>query len=301
MNNLDCSFVLGSTGLGIDFSSFIIKDLKFRVGFDYVPTFDYDMNFNIQVGDDPSTSSHKFEKMSGFLKGLTSYDVNQSVIMVGSPSFHNFKFLFDVYPFHNKHWRITAGAYLGQRRIAETINSMEDMHSLMGVDIYNNIYYKLEHDEMIFEDYDIDPDTRDQLFAKMKSYGRMGINMGQFSHDMDITDKRGEVHHYKEGDTYFMEPDVNGTVWATAKTNLVKPYLGVGYEGMLIPGNDMLSIAFDCGAMFWGGVPDITTHDGVDLIDDLTNVRGDVDKYLKAAKLFPVYPVLNLRICMKLY
>lgn len=299
--HLDGALVVGTTGIGFDLATPITNSIQIRTGFDFMPNFNYDMGFGIQVGEDPSDSDRKFQKMSSYLKDLTGYEVKNHITMVGTPKFDNFKLLVDVFPLRNKHWHFTAGFYYGSSEMAHALNSIYDMHSLMGVDVYNNIYDKLKNKEPLFKDKDIDPELRKELWEKMKAYGRMGINMGQFTHDMDIVNKEGETVSYKAGATYYMVPDADGTVWAKAKANAFKPYLGAGYEGCLIPGNDRYIISCELGAMFWGGVPSITTHDGVDMINDLTNVRGDVKDYLDFANHFAVYPVLNLRLAIRLF
>ncbi|MCQ2096177.1 MAG: hypothetical protein MJY59_05500 [Bacteroidaceae bacterium] len=309
-NRLDCALAVGSTGIGFDLATPLSDRFRLRAGFDFMPKFNYDMYFGIQVGtEDPSKTQEenneenyrRFEKMSGFMKDLTGYDVNNYAIMVGKPSFSNVKLLLDIYPFNNRSWRITTGFYYGSSEIADALNSMSDMHTLMGMDIYNNIYDKLENKEQLFKDYDLDPEMRKELWTRMKSYGRMSINIGQFTHDIDITDKNGKTHSYKAGDTYCMVPDANGMLWAKANANAFKPYFGAGYEGRLIPDSDRCMISCELGAMFWGGVPDIITHEGVNLCEDVTNVRGDVRHYLNIIKCLHVYPVLNLRVSINLF
>ena len=43
------------------------------------------------------------------------------------------------------------------------------------------------------------------------------------------------------------------------------------------------------------------THEGVDLIHDLTNVHGKVGNYVRLAKKFPVYPVLEFRLAYRIF
>jgi hypothetical protein len=88
---------------------------------------------------------------------------------------------------------------------------------------------------------------------------------------------------------------------AEMKVNSFKPYLGFGYGGNLIKGNDRCKISFDCGALFWGGTPSIKTHDGTDLTKDVENIRGKVGDYVDLAKKIKVFPVLNLRVAYRLF
>lgn len=301
-NHLDLSFTLGTTGIGFDLAAPIGDYVQVRAGYSIMPRFNYDMDFGIQVGDDPATSQSKFEKLSGLLTQITGRPVDNKVTMQGRPTYYNFNFLVDVFPFkNNKHWHFTAGFYLGPSKIADALNSIGDMQSLMAVNIYNNIYDKVYRGEPIItmneNDIYLDPAYEDKIL----SYGRMGIHIGDFNKDIykEVDGQMVKVH--SKGDPYMMEPDNEGTVNAEATANAFKPYVGFGYGGRLFKNNDKYKISFDCGAMFWGGSPDIVTHDGVNMAKDLTNIRGDVDDYVKLIKGVKVFPVVNLRISRTLF
>jgi hypothetical protein len=98
-----------------------------------------------------------------------------------------------------------------------------------------------------------------------------------------------------------MEPDNNCTVSATVKVNSFKPYLGFGYGGRLFKNDDRYNISFDAGLMFWGGTPDIITHDGTNLSKDIINIGGKVGDYVDLISGVKAYPVLNLRITRRLF
>ena len=100
---------------------------------------------------------------------------------------------------------------------------------------------------------------------------------------------------------YRMEPDNNCTVSATVKVNSFKPYLGFGYGGRLFKNDDRYNISFDAGLMFWGGTPDIITHDGTNLSKDVINIGGKVGDYVDLISGVKAYPVLNLRITRRLF
>lgn len=294
-HHLDLAITAGTTGIGIELATPIGEYVMLRAGFDYMPRFTVDMNFGIQVGDDPTTSQSKFEKMQGMLEQITGFEVNNSIDMKGKPTFYNFKLLADVYPFKNKKWHLTGGFYWGNSTIAEAYNTTEDMPSLMAVQIYNHMYeYFTEVDEEygdykyinepFYEDYYIDPDMGDQMREKFEGYGRMGINMGK----------------KKDGTDYIMEPDENGMAKAKVKANSFKPYLGFGY-GTTMDRDKRYKISFDCGVLFWGGTPQVITHDGTDLVDDMSYVKGEPGDYVDIIKVFKVYPVINFRIAKTLF
>ena len=107
--------------------------------------------------------------------------------------------------------------------------------------------------------------------------------------------------YVSDGSPYIVEPDENSMVKAEVRVNTFKPYVGFGYGGRLVKGDDRYKISFDCGAMFWGGTPSILTHDGTDLAKDVRNVRGKVGDYVKLVKNVKVFPVLNVRITRTLF
>ena len=301
-NHLDLGVTLGTTGIGLDAAMPVGDYVKLRTGFEVMPRFNYDMNFGVESFDGTGTSIDQstFNRMAEVLYGLTGFKVDQNVTMKGKPTMWNFKFMVDVYPFkNNKHWHFTAGFHWGPSKIAEAVNAQEDSPSLFAVGMYNHIY------DVAYADWVLDIPTplietkttgavyMDPSMEKtILSMGRMGIPIGKYSHDM--TDAQGNVH--KQGETYYMQPNENSMVSVDARTNSFKPYLGVGYEGRLIKGNDNYKIGFDAGLMFWGGTPSIITHDGTDLVHDVEDINGKVGDYVKLIKGVKVFPVLNLRI-----
>ena len=311
-NHLDVGVMLGTPGLGIDFSMPVGDYVRLRAGFSYLPRVEVPMTFGIQVGDDPNDSQRKFNRMSDVLESFTGSPVSDEVEMIGKAKMWNWHLLFDVYPLKkNKHWRVTAGFFLGTSNIAEAFNKTESMTSLIAVDIYNNMYDKL-HGKTLRELaqvklIDLGPGYEDiytdlQMLVKMQELfdaaGRMGIHLGDYTHD--ITDEEGNVIH-KKGDPYVMTPDADHMVKANMKVNAFKPYIGFGYDGRLAKGNDRLHIGVDAGVMFWGGKPSLKTHDGTDLINDVEGIKGKVGDYVKLASDLVIYPVLNVRFSYTIF
>ena len=306
-NHLDLGVTLGTTGIGLDAAMPVGDYVKLRTGFEVMPRFNYDMNFGVESFDGTGTSIDQstFNRMADVLYGLTGFKVDQNVTMKGKPTMWNFKFMVDVYPFkNNKHWHFTAGFHWGPSKIAEAVNAQEDSPSLFAVGMYNHIY------DVAYADWVLDIPTplietettgavyMDPSMEKtILSMGRMGIPIGKYSHEM--TDAQGNIH--KKGETYYMQPNENSMVSVDARTNSFKPYLGVGYEGRLIKGNDNYKIGFDAGLMFWGGTPSIITHDGTDLVHDVEDINGKVGDYVKLIKGVKAFPVLNLRITRRIF
>ena len=293
--HLDASLTVGSTGLGFDLASPMGEYAQLRAGFSFMPHIHYKMNFEVQVGDDASKSKSKFQTLSGLLKDMTGYQVDNSVDMIGVPTYYNFNLLVDVFPFkNNKHWHFTAGFYWGNSMIGKAYNTTEDMPSLVAVGIYNNMYDKaIRKEPFVTINYNgnpititDDPELQDMLYEKFREYGRMGVWIG---------------NHVSDGSPYIVEPDENSMVKAEVRANAFKPYLGFGYGGRLFKGDDRYKISFDCGAMFWGGTPSILTHDGTDLAKDVEGVKWKVGDYVRLIKGVKAFPVLNIRITRTLF
>lgn len=374
--HLDISLTTGTTGIGFDVATSIKDILQVRAGFAAMPHFNYDMHFGVQVGDNPKESKDKFKRLSGLLEDVTGYKVDNSVRMIGQPTFHHFNLMVDVMPFKNKKWHLTAGVFVGPEKFAQAYNSTEDMPSLVAVGLYNTLYNKvasspvlndpnyfrthslyevikdiellqtlgIDFDEYdILNDYGLDPENNPikNTYERIYNYGRMAIHVGDYSHDIlyeedeyyeenvyytdsdwewgpdgeliihhqagDIEHAKGDIKHKKgevkiaKGSPYMMTPDENSMVSANFIVNNVRPYLGFGYGGKLSKNDDSWKISFDCGAMFWGGMPKIINHEGVDLCRDLDNIRGDVGTRVRFFKKFWAYPVLNIRITKRLW
>lgn len=304
--HLDLGITLGTTGLGFDVAMPVHDMVKLRTGFEVMPRFNYNMHFNVESFDDTGMpTSSTIDRMSEVLYGLTGFKVDQNVTMKAKPTMWNFKFLVDVYPFkNNKHWHFTAGFHWGPSKIAEAVNAQEDSPSLFAVGMYNHLW------DVAYQDWIegiptpiIDTETTGPVFMdpqiekQLVAMGRMGIPLGKFTHDM--TDANGNEH--KKGETYYMEPNENSMVYADARTNSFKPYLGFGYEGRLIKNNDKYHIGFDAGIMIWGGTPSIMTHEGVNLAKDVEDIGGKVGDYVDLVKGCKVFPVLNLRITRTIF
>lgn len=305
-NHLDLGVTLGTTGIGLDAAMPVGDYVKLRTGFEVMPRFNYDMNFGVESFDGTGTSIDQstFNRMAEVLYGLTGFKVDQNVTMKGKPTMWNFKFMVDVYPFkNNKHWHFTAGFHWGPSKIAEAVNAQEDSPSLFAVGMYNHIYDVAYNDLYVAPTPIIVTETTGPIYLdptiekNIIAMGRMGIPIGKYSHDM--TDAEGNI--IEKGETYYMQPNENSMVSVDARTNSFKPYLGVGYEGRLIKGNDNYKIGFDAGVMFWGGTPSIITHDGTDLVHDVEDINGKVGDYVKLIKGVKAFPVLNLRITRTIF
>lgn len=298
LNHLDLGVNVGSTGIGMELSSPIGNYLRLRTGVDYMPHFKYNMNFGIQLGDDPrgkydaDGNLTRFGRLAEMLKDMTGYEPDDHATLEGTPTFTNFKFLVDILPFQNKNWHFTVGLYAGGQRVAKAENVIGDAPTLLAVNIYNNIYEKVKNEEEIFMGLEFPPD----VCEKILSYGTMGMILGSYRHD--ILDAEGNILH-KKGEPYKMFPDNSSMVKSHIKTNKVRPYIGFGY-GSSLRRNPKINCSFDCGAMYLGDIH-VYTHDGTCLSHDVMGYSSSIKTYMKLFNNIKVYPVLNFRIAYNLF
>ncbi len=316
---------------GYEFMPRFTKRMKFDLTIGGRPARSYDA--------DGYRQETTFDKMSEFLYQFTGYDVDDHVDMIGKPTINNFKFLIDVFPFkQNKHWHFTAGFYWGPSQFAYAENAIESSVSLVSVGIYNRMYEKAVNNEPLFDlesmgysgaSYSpFSQEYEEMLYKKIRDFGRLGFAVGDFNAPFGISYKDGKYHEisaehysydesgkivfdeetkaeyktlYAPGDAYIVEPDDRGVVSVSAQSNSFKPYLGFGYGGRLVKGRDDWKVSFDCGAMFWGGTPDVYVNDGINLTKDIKNVKGQVGTYVDIFKAFKVYPVLSFRITKTIF
>jgi hypothetical protein len=302
--NLDVSVTAGTTGIGIDVASKIGDYVQLRAGYEFMPRFKKSIYFPVEVGGQPAKAydatgnriETRFDKLSKMLKDMTGFQVEDEIEMVGKPTINNFKFLVDVFPFkQNKHWHFTAGFYWGPSKFAEAENSTQAMSTLLAVSMYNQLYEKCVKNEPMI---DIEGDGTEEnpgasitlpyaYRQRIKNYGRMGFHVG---------DKKDT------GERYEMEPDPDDDmVKVQARSNSFKPYLGFGYGGRLLKNRDDWHVSFDAGAMFWGGTPDLITHDGTNLTKDVENIGGKVGDWVDLIGGVKVFPVLSVRFTKTIF
>ncbi len=329
--HLDLSVTAGSTGVGFDLSMPAGDYLRLRTGATFMPRFEYKTQFGVELLGDASSSVNRehFKRLQELLRGFTGNEVADHVDMMGTPSFNNFKFLVDVTPLRNKHWHATAGFYAGKKRIAKAHNTNESTVSLFTLNMYNDMYWRCENDEPIIDDFDFDP----RIKGRFHTYGTMAMTVGYFKEDyyaphdilwdhnvlMDDLDEdsptylervlvheRGSVRYhegelvYHAGEAYRMLPNDDNMVKVDAIVNKIRPYVGVGYSGALSK-DGRTQIGIDAGVMMWGGRPQIVTHDGVDLMRDLTRINGRIQRYVDIASKLRAFPVLELRLSQRIF
>lgn len=278
LDNLDASFTLGTTGLGLEVATPVTKWASLRVGVEGMPKFNFPMKFDVATYSGEE-GSNNFEQVKDIMLEITGEEIDETVRLNAKPNLTNFKLLVDVYPFQNdRRWHFTAGLYIGSSKIAQAISAPSETNSLVAMNVYNRIYDKMEAshgDAPLFGDIYISQET----YEKMMRYGRVGIHIGDF----------------KDGTPYYMTPESNGTVSAIAYANKVKPYLGFGFASP-VDSRQRLNLGFEAGVLFWGGSPDVILSDGVNMTKDLKNIRGRVGDYVGFMKTMKVYPAVSFKI-----
>lgn len=285
-NTIEIATNVGTTGLGLEVASPVTKWAKLRVGFDGMPSIKVPMRFGVNSYLDGQINN-KFGRIQELMEKVTGMEIDEIVEMDSRPTLTTFKMLVDVYPFQkNRHWHFTAGFFLGGRSAGKSINYMQEMPSLVYMNMYNRLYdYVMADDfiekvidEPIYGDIYLSPDVAFELQDKLGEYGELGVHIGD----------------YEDGTPYMMHPDKDGTVSAKAYVNRFRPYLGFGYEGGLSK-DGKWKIGVEAGVQMWGGVPKVTTHEGV-VLNDLKNLRGKVGTYMDLMKGLAVYPSVACRL-----
>lgn len=285
-NTVEIAANIGTTGLGLELASPVTQWAKVRAGVDWMPQFNIPMTFQLDNYVDGKVND-KFSQIQDMMYSLSGMTIDKQIQMDSKPTMTTFRFMVDVYPFkNNRHWHFTAGFFVGGNSVGKSINKMEEMPSLLVLNMYDRLYNKITSDsfideiidEPIYNDIYLAPEYAMELQDKMKSLGRLAIHVGD----------------YKDGTPYMMMPDTDGTVSAKAIVNRFRPYLGFGYGGALSK-DGKWQASFDAGVQFWGGAPKVTTHDGT-VLNDLINLRGKVDDYMKLMKCITVYPTIDFRI-----
>lgn len=286
LNTIEIGANIGTTGLGLEIATPVTDWVKIRAGVDFMPGFKIPIHFGMESFTDGQIND-KFDRIQDLMYNMTGFTIDQEVKMESKPTMTTFRLLIDVYPFkNNRHWHFTAGFFTGGSSVGTSLNSMNEMPSLLALNMYNRIYEEAASDdyldkvidEPIYGDIYLDPELALEFQEKILSMGELGIHVGD----------------HKDGTPYLMFPDKDGTVSAKAKVNRFRPYVGFGYGGAL-SADGRWQASFDAGVQFWGGSPKVTTHDGT-VLNDLVNLKGKIKDYMNLMKALPVYPSIAFRL-----
>lgn len=294
--HLELGLDVGTTGLGLELATPVTDWMRVRAGFNWMPTFSIPMSFNVMTfGGTETINSSNFERLQELL-GQYNLHIDKTADMIAKPTMIDFKFLVDFSPIpDNRDWHVTAGFFVGNKRIGDAINRTNEASTMVGINMYNAMYEWFTEGKFWNEPlpgvsnadgtpFHLDPELGMKQAEKFLRYGRMGMHMGDF----------------KDGKPYYMEPDEYGQVMARCNATVFKPYLGIGYNGCPTS-NKRLRIGFDAGVLFWGGSPDVITHDGVNMTKDLVNIPGKVGDYIGFIRALKVLPNVSFKISYTLF
>ncbi len=342
-NHFDASFTLGTTGFGFDVATPITDWVRLRAG----GTFRLPSHHSATIGTEIASGvseeeqTRRFEKLSSMMESFMGTAPSRTVELEGSERMNNFKFLVDVFPFkNNRHWRVTAGFFIGNGTIVEGHNTSLSVNTLAAMSSYNAMYEQARRGEFVDLSelgIDIDADMESKIINKLRSWGETtdasgnatyaeyGISMpiGTYAHDViaqqDIYDLKGNLVHRKgevirsKDETVRLVPDDDDMVRVDVHVNKFKPYLGLGYE-FAASKDKRSSIGIDAGVLFWGGSPvfDVKLPVGMDasgnvltqnldLVRDVNNITGSLGDHVKTADNYTVYPEISVRFTRRLW
>lgn len=342
-NHFDASFTLGTTGFGFDIATPITDWVRLRAGGTFRLSKHYSAMVDTEIasGISEEEQSRRFEKLSSMMSSFMGTAPTRTVELEGSERMNNFKFLVDVFPFkNNRHWRVTAGFFIGNGTIVDGHNTSLSVNTLAAMSSYNAMYEQALRGEFVdlsVLGIDIDDDMKGTIINKLcswgettdaygnKTYAEYGISMpiGTYAHDVvaqqDIYDLKGNLVHRKgevirsKDETVRLVPDADDMVRVDVHVNRVKPYLGLGYE-FAASKDKRSSIGVDAGVLFWGGSPvfDVKLPVGmdangnvltqnIDLVRDVNNMSGDLGDHVKTADNYTVYPEISVRFTRRLW
>lgn len=309
--HLEAGVTLGTTGIGFDVAMPLHRSVKLRAGFSYMPKMGNVGSYSMSsVGGDASGKDMK--RLAELLNDMMYKEpgqIDDRVDMKRYISYWNAKLLLDWYPFKKKNWHFTAGFYVGSDRIGRVYNTQEESPTTMAILMYNDMYdqiqglgpyeYPVMHVGNV--SFELDPFTGQQVIDRFNHYGRVAVQFGT----------------YPDGTPFYMEPGRNSIMEAKAHTNVVKPYVGFGYN-LGLGKEQRWSFGFDAGLMVWG-----TPHiycDGykfhadaeeysdkiehvkkVCLIHDVKNIGGIVGSSVNLVKHMPFLPVLEVKVAYNIF
>ena len=138
--------------------------------------------------ENAALQNRRFSKLSEIMESFTGYKLNNQITMQGTPSFNQFKLMADIHPIKKHHnFHITAGFYLGNRRIATAYNRREDMPSLMAVNMYNSMYWKTYYEQDVISYNGMGGQLPPDVSNRLIEYGSMSYPIGTFKHDFYAT------------------------------------------------------------------------------------------------------------------
>ena len=319
-NHMNLGVNVSSSGIGADIAMPVGDFVRVRAGFTYMPKFNINSNFKVDFMG--NVSEDKFRRMKDMMSYVTGEPMKDNIDMKMSPTWTQFKFLIDVMPFkNNKHWSLTLGFFAGPSAIGEAINDPTDCATLVGINMYNNMYIKACKGEPLFRYEDSN--------GKYHSLDVGGLS----DHLIEARMMGAPMGTFADGSKAVMVPNRYNQAEAEMTISKFRPYLGLGYNTALSK-NGKWRMDVDAGVMFLGGSPHVyvdnvyhvntsddydmiswdmekflETGDGwveqipqrIDLTRDVTDIPGKVGDMVSTIKKFKCWPVLGVTFSYRLF
>ena len=319
-NHMNLGVNVSSTGIGADIALPVGDYVRVRAGFTYMPKFNINSNFKVDFTG--NVSEDKFRRMKDMMSYVTGEPMKDNIDMKMSPTWTQFKFLIDVMPFkNNKHWSLTLGFFAGPSAIGEAVNDPTDCATLVGINMYNNMYIKACKGEPLFRYEDSN--------GKYHSLDVGGLS----DHLIEARMMGAPMGTFADGSKAIMVPNRYNQAEAEMTISKFRPYLGLGYNTLLSK-NGKWRMDVDAGVMFLGGSPHVyvdnvyhvntsddydmiswdmdkflETGDGwveqtpqrIDLTRDVTDIPGKVGDMVSTIKKFKCWPVLGITFSYRLF
>ncbi len=257
LNHMDVGVNVGTLGIGIDVAVPVGDYVRIRAGYNYMPRFNFDADFNVEtrsggvgkllekVGKIDEKLSEfgidlnkpGFEEYKAMFDKFSKIEAKDYVTLGMKPTLHQFKFMVDVLPFKNKHWSFTAGFYAGPATAAEAVSLDKESLLLEAINAYNGIYAEYPRSGINGTYLHQIGKAADDPFYK---YGLAGFSLGTF----------------KDGDKAMMVPGADNKARSEMRVSKVRPYLGFGYNTHLSK-DKRWKLNVDAGIMFLCGAPSI--------------------------------------------
>lgn len=165
-NHLSVGLNVGTPGIGIDVAMPICDYVQVRAGVSFIPSIKFSTDLDITSPE------------------VQGYNIPEEVEVEGKVGFTNGKLLFDIYPFKNCGFFVSAGAYFGSSKPVKAYNKQDGI--LQAVSDYNNAVEdrKINASKIGAElgDYLLEPDDDGNVNAYIKTSSfkpYLGIGYGR--------------------------------------------------------------------------------------------------------------------------
>lgn len=288
-DHLSVGITTGTPGLiGVDAAMPCTPYLQLRAGVAFMPNFKYEKDIKLTEAGVTEYNKRR-EDINAQLKKLhdrgelseytpVTEEVKSVYGVEGKAGFVNGKVIVDFFPFKNEGFPffVSAGAYIGTSEII-TIRNTESLNII------------------------------NQANDAIRNYNNNADKISGYSHVNELSADLGGYRDYENGQFKGegLRPDQGGDMEFDIKVNGFKPYLGLGF-GRIIPNESRIGFCVELGCMFWNTpkVEFVGGNANGDVsfeIDKDKAGKEDIGEAIDVVSKFSVFPVLNFRLCYKIF